>query len=64
MILAETLYIDRQPIGIVRQDSHSGQIVFSPLEGKSPLPQRRWRSVDELKRAVIRAYQNEGRVDG
>ena len=56
MILAETIYVDRQPIGMVREDSNTGQLDFSPHEGKSLLPQRQWRDIDELKAAVIKAY--------
>jgi hypothetical protein len=57
MILSETIYIDRQPVGVVRHDSHSGQVKFSPIQGKSPLPDKRWRDVDELKRALFLAYR-------
>ncbi len=58
MILAETLFIDSQPIGMVRQDSNTGQFNFSPLKGKSPVPDRSWDSVAELKSAVIQAYSH------
>ena len=59
MILAETIFVNQQPVGMLREDSNSGQIGFSPLKGKSLLPQKRWRDVDELKQAVIQAYQKE-----
>jgi hypothetical protein len=47
MILSETIYIDRQPVGVVRHDSYTGQIKFSPIQGKSPLP------------ALFRAYRKK-----
>ena len=56
MILSKTIFINCQPVGMVRQDSNSGQIDFSPLNGKSLLPQKRWRDMDELKRAIFAAY--------
>ncbi len=56
MILRETIYFNRQPIGMIRMDSKSGEIDFSPLKGKSPLSDQSWDSVDELKLAVIKAY--------
>jgi hypothetical protein len=57
MILSETIFIDRQPVGVVLHDSHTGQVKFSPIQGKSPLPDKRWRNVDELKQALFRAYR-------
>ena len=64
MILAETIYVNRQPVGMIRQDSLSGQIGFSPFEGKSSLPQRRWKDVDELKRAVAATYSQSAKDEG
>ena len=63
MILSETIFIDRQPVGVVRHDSHTGQVKFSTIQGKSPLPEKRWRSVDELKQALFRAYRNQVKTD-
>ena len=59
MILSKTFFVDRQPVGMIREDSDTGQVDFSPLKGKSPLPQRQWGDVDELKLAVIAAYQKK-----
>ena len=56
MILAESIFVNHQPVGIARMDSNTGQFSFSPLRGKSPLSDKQWRNVDELKQAVIRAY--------
>ncbi len=57
MILSETIFIERRPVGVVRQDSKTGQVIFSLIQGKSPLPEKRWRNVDELKQALFRAYK-------
>jgi hypothetical protein len=57
MILSETIFIDHRPVGVVRHDSHTGQVKFSPIKGTSPLPDKRWRDVDKLKQALFRAYR-------
>ena len=59
MILSETIFIEQRPVGIVHQDSKTGQVKFSPIQGKSPLPDKRWRDVDELKRALFLAYRKK-----
>ena len=59
MILSETIFIDRQPVGVVCQDSHTGDVKFAPIKGTSPLPEKQWRDVDELKQALYRAYADE-----
>jgi hypothetical protein len=59
MILNETMYVNRQPVGVVRRDSNSKQIAFSPISGKSLLPVKEWASIDELKKAVRAAYSEQ-----
>jgi len=59
MILSETIFIERQPVGVVHHDSYTGQVKFSPTQGTSPLPDKRWRDVDKLKQALFRAYADE-----
>ena len=59
MILVETIFFSGKPVGVVRQDTLTRQIAFSPIEGKSRLPDREWESIDQLKAAVIREYTNE-----
>ena len=49
MILSETIFIDRQPVGIVRMNSNTGQFDFSPREGISLLSKKRWSDIDKLK---------------
>ena len=64
MILAETIFVSSKPVGVIRQDSNSGLIDFSPIDGKSPLPQRQWKDVDELKRAVAATYSQPVKEEG
>ena len=59
MILAETIFVSGKPVGVVRQDTLTRLIAFSPIKGKSRLRDREWASVDEIKAAVIREYENE-----
>ena len=53
MILAETVFVRGAPVGVIRQDSNTNQVDFSPTDGKSLIQDRNWPSVDELKLAVI-----------
>ena len=59
MILAETIFLDGTPVGVVRQDTLTSQIVFSPINSQSRLPSMEWKSVDELKVAVAKAYSQK-----
>lgn len=59
MIVAETIFVDQQPVGVIRQDTNTKQANFSPIDGKPRLPDREWESIDELKAAVLREYKNE-----
>lgn len=59
MILTETLYLAGKPIGVIRQNTNTRQIAFSPIEGKSRLPEREWADIDELKAAVMKAYAQD-----
>ncbi len=59
MILTETIFLDGAPVGVIRQNTNTQQIAFSPIKGPSRLPEREWSSIDELKAAVIREYEKE-----
>jgi hypothetical protein len=59
MKLTESFYVDGRAVGMIIRDSLSGAIAFVPKEGIEALPKRAWRSVDELKAAVIKTYRNE-----
>lgn len=59
MILTETIFVEGAPVGVVRQDTMTHQIAFSSIKGKSRLPAKDWKSMDELKAAVIREYEKE-----
>lgn len=60
MILSETQFLDGVPVGMVRQDTNTGQFAFSPIKGRSRLPAKDWKSINELKAAVCEAYQKKG----
>lgn len=62
MILVETFFINGEVIGVVRRDDYSGEIAFSPHKPPSKLPPRNWKNVDELKVALLKAYE-EGPPD-
>ena len=59
MILAETIFLEGVPVGVVRQDTITRLFAFSPVFGRSRLPAKDWKSVDELKAAVLRAYRDD-----
>ena len=59
MILTETIFVASKPVGVVRQDTLTRLVAFSPINGRSRLLDREWESIDELKAAVIREYENE-----
>ena len=59
MILVETIFFSGKPVGVIRRDDYSGEIAFSPIKGKSRLPDREWASVDEIKVAIIKTYTKE-----
>jgi hypothetical protein len=58
MILSETIYVNGEAVGMIRQDTNSQAIAFSSTRGHSPLPEQEWGSIDTLKAAVITAYSN------
>lgn len=61
MIRRETAFIAGKPVGVIRQDSNTGQIDFSPTKLPSKLLPRDWRSVDQLRDAVNAAYKDTGK---
>lgn len=61
MIVSETIYVDGEPIGVIRQDITTKQIDFSPIKSPSKLPQCDWRGVDQLRVAIDAAYKNTGK---
>jgi len=60
VILAETIFLGGAPVGVARQDTTTRKIAFSPIKGRSRLPARDWKSMDELKVAVLKAYETKG----
>ncbi len=59
MILRESIFSDGKVVGILRQDTNTGQIAFSPNFSESRLTEKEWLDIDELKAAVKAAYAVE-----
>ena len=64
MIISETLLVKGQPVGRLILDTNSQEVAFQPNVSLSPLPNRHWSSVDKLRAAVVKAYQDKGGSDG
>ena len=60
--MTETIYINGEPVGVVRRCNKSNQVAFSPNSPPSKLPDRDWDSIDQLKAAVTKAYRVGGDV--
>jgi len=60
MIMRETIHVAGEVVGVIRQDTNTGQIAFSANNGQSRLPAQEWDSIDQLKAAVIAAYSERG----
>jgi hypothetical protein len=56
VIISQTIFQNRQPIGRIFSDTSSGLFSFVPTKGASRLPDQRWADVDELKKAIHDAY--------
>lgn len=59
VIIAETVFKDRKAIGRIFSDSNTGFFSFVPTDGKTRLPDRTWRDVDELKAALRDLYAGD-----
>lgn len=64
MILAETIFVSSKPVGVVRLDTLTRQIAFSPIKDRSRLPDRSWDSMDQLKLAIASAYSETTHDEG
>ena len=63
MIIAETIFVDRLPIGRILMSSDSQDLAFhfEPAEPPSKLHKRIWQSIDELRIQIAAAYKNSGK---
>jgi hypothetical protein len=59
MMPSETFYVDVNPIGRIVIDTNSQENAFLPAITSGKLPMQGFESVDELRNAVIAAYQNK-----
>lgn len=60
MILYETIFSNRQPIGRVFSKANTGLFAFTPAKGASPIADRERCDVDELKRTIYEYCKDEG----
>ena len=58
MMTSESVYVKGVPVGRIVVDTNSKEIAFLPTVTPSKLPMKDWESLDDLRNAVIAAYQN------
>ena len=61
MVLSETIYVNGFPVGRIVVETNSKEVAFLPGVTPSKLPMQYWESIDDLRNAVISAYQNKYR---
>ncbi len=59
MVLTETIFVNGQPVGQIRENVLKGVVTFQPKHGHASLAGRTWRSVDSCQRAVLTFYKSE-----
>lgn len=59
MLTSETIFVDGVRVGRIVIDTNSQEIAFIPTNTPSKLPMRDWESIDQLRNAVIAAYQDK-----
>jgi hypothetical protein len=59
MMTSESIFVDSVPVGKIVIESQSQEIAFIPTISPSRLPAKDYASIDELRNAVIAAYQNK-----
>ena len=58
MMTSESIFIDGVPVGKIVIETQSQEIAFIPSITPSKLPAKDYSSIDELRNAVIIAYQD------
>ncbi len=56
---SETIIVNDVPVGRIVVDTNAQRIAFLPAISPSKLPMRDWESIDQLRNAVITAYQGK-----
>lgn len=54
---SESVTVDGKPVGRIMWDSGSGRLAFIPTVTPSPVSDRNWASIDELRAAIVEAYR-------
>lgn len=59
MIVSETLFVDKRPVGRLFMDTLTQDIAFQTMDGSNSFPDRNWSSVDEPRQAVEETYSRK-----
>ena len=59
MMTSETVHADGVPVGRIVVETNTQEIAFLPAVSPSKLPEKDWTSLEELRNAVIAAYQDK-----
>jgi hypothetical protein len=59
MLIRETLFFKGHPLGKICQNSNTGDVTFMPAKDSNSLASRKWRTVRDCRRAVIKTCQKE-----
>jgi hypothetical protein len=57
MMISETVFVNTRPIGRILMETVSQEVTFFPTISPSRLPAKDYASIDEMRNAVIAAYQ-------
>ena len=59
MMTSETIFVNSVPVGRLLVETDSKEVTFLPAISPSKLPEKDWASLEELRNAVIAAYQDK-----
>ncbi len=57
MMFSETVFANSVPVGRILLDTDTKEVTFLPASSPSKLPAKDYTSIDEMRNAVIAAYQ-------
>jgi len=59
MLISATLFFKGHPLGKICQNSNTGDVIFVSAKDSNSLASRKWLTVRDCRRAVIKACQKE-----
>jgi len=59
VVIVETLFIDGEPAGQIREDLLNGWVTFEPKDGNKRLAGRKWRNSNACRKAVLIHYRGK-----